>query len=105
MPCTLSSLLPFSKHVASVPLPGQGIPLLALSSHRVYGRYGVAQSRTRLKRLSSGSSTGRGLRLAAPPPSPVRGRAPAYSFCGRWVRVPEATHQPPHELLPAVVGA
>ena len=66
---------------------------------------GVAQSRTRLKRLSSGSSTGRGLRLAAPPPSPVRGRAPAYSFWGRWVRVPEATHQPPHELLPAVVGA
>ena len=38
MPCALSSLLPFSKHVATVPLPGQGIPLPALSSHRVYGR-------------------------------------------------------------------
>ena len=51
--------------------------------------------------------TGRGLRLAAPPPSPVRRQAdpPASSFRGLWIRVPEATHHPWHEFLPAGVVA
>lgn len=50
---------------------------------------------------------GRGLRLAAPPPSPARGRAnrPASGFSRPWGRVPQATQPPRPERLPAGVGA
>lgn len=49
---------------------------------------------------------GRGLRLAAPPPSPARGPAhwPAYSLRRPWGRVPPAAQQRRPELLSAGVG-
>lgn len=50
---------------------------------------------------------GRGLRLAAPPPSPASRRAdrPASCFGRPRGRVPQATQQRRPELLPAGVGA
>ena len=93
----------------------RGLPALSRRGCRVSAVRGPVPPGLSLPGVPrGGAGVGRFKGSGSPRPQESGAAQPYKDMCaprqsavgaGRWVRVPEATHQPPLELLPAVVGA